>query len=99
MKKFVFVIIAGLVLSACCEVCDETTSNKQIVENPVDVILDSEEYYYSLDATHFEYNGHKYILFEEYERWGGIVHDPDCPCHKKDNNDNSSAISDYPDWW
>ena len=99
MKKFVFVIIAGLMLSACCEVCDET-SNTQTIWKPVDVdLVYNGTIYHYLDATHFEYKNHKYILFEEFENWGGIVHDPDCPCHKKDNNDNSSATSDYPDWW
>lgn len=28
-----------------------------------------------------EHNGHSYIVYKGVER-GGIIHDPDCPCHK-----------------
>lgn len=34
--------------------------------------------------TEFTYKNHKYIAIQEgfgYYAWGGIVHDPDCPCH------------------
>lgn len=30
-----------------------------------------------------DYKGHRYIVYKGYER-GGITHDPDCPCRKKD---------------
>lgn len=29
-----------------------------------------------------EYEGHSYIIYKGYYK-GGLVHDPDCPCHKK----------------
>lgn len=29
-----------------------------------------------------EYNGHKYIIYKGIRK-GGIIHDPDCPCHQK----------------
>lgn len=29
-----------------------------------------------------EYEGHSYIIYKG-NRKGGIIHDPDCPCHKK----------------
>lgn len=29
-----------------------------------------------------EYNGHRYIMYQGYNR-GGITHDPDCPCMGK----------------
>ena len=35
----------------------------------------------------FEYNGHKYIRFGEYQTTC-VVHDPDCECHKNNNNNN-----------
>ena len=31
-----------------------------------------------------EYNGHKYIIYKGTQK-GGIIHDPDCPCHKKED--------------
>lgn len=36
--------------------------------------------------TEFNYKGHKYLLYKEsdgYRGYGGITHDPDCPCCKK----------------
>ena len=45
--------------------------------------------------THFNYNGHKYIKFEE--TYGnasvsGVVHDPDCWCSKnKDKNEHRTV--------
>lgn len=37
--------------------------------------------------THFEYNNHQYIKFDEFQgssSVGGVVHDPDCKyCNKK----------------
>ena len=29
-----------------------------------------------------EYEGHSYIIYKGSQK-GGIIHDPDCPCHKK----------------
>lgn len=34
-----------------------------------------------------EYNGHKYIIYKGVRK-GGIIHDPDCPCHQKGEADN-----------
>lgn len=34
-----------------------------------------------------EYNGHKYIIYKGVRK-GGIIHDPDCPCHQKGVSDN-----------
>ena len=28
-----------------------------------------------------DYDGHSYIIYESYKR-GGIIHNPDCPCHQ-----------------
>ena len=32
-----------------------------------------------------EYRGHSYIIYKGVEK-GGITHDPDCPCHNKQSN-------------
>lgn len=37
--------------------------------------------------TEFTYKGHSYIAIRRgygNSVWGGITHDPDCPCHAKD---------------
>ena len=42
-----------------------------------------------LTPSHITYNGHDYIIFEhrttriEQNYCFGVVHDPDCPCHKQ----------------
>ena len=43
------------------------------------------QYKDKIGAVHFEYNGHKYIMFEkEYDSNAvGYIHDPDCPCWDK----------------
>lgn len=36
--------------------------------------------------TEVNYKGHRYLLYKKgysHRGYGGIVHDPDCPCHKK----------------
>ena len=36
---------------------------------------------------HYEYQNHRYISFQyspsAYKSFMGVVHDPECPCHKK----------------
>lgn len=39
-------------------------------------------------ATEFNYKGHQYVLFRSYDgfnsnSYGGVVHNPDCPCQEK----------------
>ena len=36
------------------------------------------------EPVRFEYDGHKYIHFSVYVYHNGVVHDPDCPCHKEE---------------
>jgi hypothetical protein len=42
---------------------------------------------YKVPVIKFEYKGHEYIRFGEY-RSTCVVHDPDCKCHKNNNNNN-----------
>lgn len=42
-------------------------------------------------ASHIQkvnYGGHKYLLYQlnGYQGYGGITHDPDCPCREKGGN-------------
>lgn len=43
----------------------------------------------SKTTNEFDYKGHHYIKFENGPDWNShyamsVVHDPDCPCHKKE---------------
>lgn len=42
--------------------------------------------YMATHITEFNYKGHRYLLYKvSYANmaYGGITHNPDCPCHKK----------------
>lgn len=45
---------------------------------------------FEVSAVNFTYKGHNYIVFEKgpvrstSNYYMSIVHDPDCPCHKKE---------------
>ena len=57
---------------------------------------------YKVPVIKFEYNGHQYIRFGEYQSTC-VVHDPDCKCHKVDdtvsesnkNNNNDNKLFDW----
>ena len=70
--------------------CVPNTGPNDDVPSPVDYV-----YYnggspgvYKVPVIKFEYNGHQYIRFGEYQSTC-IVHDPDCKCHKNNNNNNN----------
>ena len=81
MKKF---LLVALVL--CCISCEEDHQTEVRYlgkENPKDIIPFDR-------ITHFEHKGHKYIKFEELDGQfsvGGVVHDPDCECFKKEEKE------------
>lgn len=72
MRKFIFIILFALTLVGCVKKTPEQINN-EIVSG----------------ITEFEYKGHKYLLYDDKcgkYSIGGITHDPDCPCHQKENN-------------
>ena len=42
---------------------------------------------YGIRIYKFEYNGHQYLQFGSGDHQS-VVHDPDCKCHKNNNNNN-----------
>lgn len=71
MRKIIFLL--GLVFLCGC-----TNQEVKIETSPVNTIPFS-------SVTHFEYKNHQYIKFRTSrtrEAVGGVVHDPDCKCHK-----------------
>ena len=80
MKKLL--LIALVLCCTSCEVRQHQTEVRYLgKENPKDEIPFKR-------ITHFEYNNHKYIKFDELigqSSIGGVVHNPDCECFKKGN--------------
>ena len=75
MKKLTLSILALLALTLTG--CEESTQEQ----------IDADV------ASHIQkvnYEGHKYLLYQlpnGYQGYGGITHDPDCPCHNKQSNE------------
>lgn len=65
MKRILFIIAIAMMVGGCWDRGDVTSID-------------------SLFAQRYTYEGHQYILFIEglaSDAHGGVVHDPDCPCH------------------
>lgn len=76
MKKILYVLLLTMipVLISCEENKPKVIENKETIKSGDYEII-----------KEFTYKGHHYISFQEgfsYYSWGGIVHDPECPCHK-----------------
>ena len=72
MKKLL--LLLGLLVTICS--CEPSTAN--VINQKQEVAVS-----YFNTVRHFEYEGHKYISFEQgYGKTAtkGIVHDPDCYC-------------------
>lgn len=64
-----------VLLTFCCTSCTDKVSIEEAQSPPFSRII------------HFEYNGHKYIIFDRLEGMtgtSGVVHDPDCKCNQYD---------------
>lgn len=72
MKKLtiLFLSLLALMLTGC-----EYNRTQELIDTDI-----------ASQITEFNYKGHKYLLYRQsfaYQEYGGITHDPDCPCHKK----------------
>lgn len=72
MKKIKLTLLLALCALALTG-CENPTANAQSQR------IESHGMPECLEVVKFR--GHSYILFNGYKR-GGIIHDPDCPCHK-----------------
>lgn len=74
-KLLIFAMLA-LTLTGCKK---HTPKEKQQIQERLQKIDDGNR----RDDLHtVEYNGHSYIIYQGRYK-GGIIHDPDCPCHQK----------------
>lgn len=69
--------------------CTQNPDPYDNVPSPADYVYykgnSSSGMVYKVPVIKFEYNGHQYIRFGEYQSTC-IVHDPDCKCHENNNN-------------
>lgn len=73
MKKLLLVLACAIGLQSCVISADEEDAKKM-----------------SETFQEVEYKGHSYIIFAyhpvaSYASFGGLTHNPDCPCHKIDS--------------
>lgn len=96
MKKVIYIIAMALCLSACCNM-EEIKRQETAVEEEY-LYLNYGQIISKVYINRFEYDGHKYIMFQSGESRNGFVHDPDCPCHTVETP-SKTETSDYPSWW
>lgn len=77
MKKLTTIALTLLALATTgCSIPEKTPGQKKReIENKIESRI-----------TEFNYKGHQYILYKSSNfdnSCSGMVHDPDCPCHKQ----------------
>lgn len=78
MKRSFFALLAVLFLTSCIDYTKPPRTYEK--EGVTKEVFD--------EIVKFQYEGHHYIWFRSlnggYAGWdGGIIHDPNCPCHKE----------------
>ena len=76
VSKFLIILCAIAFVDCNCSTCQE--ANESYTTNVERVKYNG---YSSAMVTKAEYGGHTYIFFNDHYRLG-VVHDPDCKCHK-----------------
>lgn len=83
MKKFILCLFAAVMLASCAPSKYEEAKTTNVEH----VKVSTETTCTLLDISKFSYSGHSYILFDGDSHLNGIVHDPDCACHKHDSSE------------
>ena len=98
MKKL-FILLIGLVFfTSCCSVSENDIGKAKVIttDKLINMVLDDGTPYSYMRVTEFEYNGHKYISFDN-ER--SVIHNPDCEClikmRKHAEQNSNSYYSSY----
>ena len=91
MKKIFILLIAGLLLTACCYVPSKTegtyipTVKETItpVKESVVIMPPSNTGPKDIKFTEFTFNNHKWYLVRIFYDVQTVIHSPDCPCNNK----------------
>lgn len=97
MKKILFIIsILFITLTSCKDINTPVREHQR--EVGYEVVDRTKIYNVPFDGwvssiTSFKYRGHSYIYFA-HQKGGGLIHDPDCPCHK-DHPKEVEEVTEY----
>ena len=91
MKKIFILLIAGLLLTACCYVPSQTEGTyippvkESItpVKESVVIMPPSNTGPKDIKFTEFTFNNHKWYLVRIFYDVQTVIHSPDCPCNNK----------------
>ena len=84
MKKLTILFLSMLALTLTG--CEDNRTREQIDTGIASQSIASQSI--ASQITEFNYKGHKYLLYRQVGGYGGIAHDPDCPCHKKGGSEH-----------
>lgn len=85
MKKFIIIIYTIIATSSC-------VSDNNISDNTIEKIYINKEKVFpymngniDIRIVNFNYKNHQYLYFVSHctNESSCVIHDPDCPCHKK----------------
>lgn len=79
MKKIILCLLAVVALASCAPSKYEEAKTTDAEYIKVKTKM--------LDIFKFNYSGHSYIMFDGTSHLNGVVHDPDCSCHKTNETD------------
>ena len=86
MKKILLFALLGIALLAGCG-RSRYDENIVIASDSSKMKIDVNGWTTCMDIGRIEYDGHTYIVFNGERILNGIVHDPDCKCHKTTINE------------
>lgn len=84
MKKIILLLAVSAMLVSCIPSKCRSTEATEVQHVKV---INRKYFNLLLDVSKINYEGHSYIMFDGYTSLNGIVHDPDCSCHKKVEDD------------
>lgn len=84
MKKILILLIAGLLLTACCSVPSQTEGTYILpAKESVVIMPPTNTGPKDIKFTEFTHNNHKWYLVRIFFDVQTVVHSPDCPCNNK----------------
>lgn len=92
MKKIIGIIIIFLsVILVGCSKYEQAERERK--EKCISVFSPYTNKVWYMECYRFSYDGHDYILFSNRSLLrGGVVHDPECPCHITQDTETANKI-------